>query len=53
MAKNTLTYNQDDARQHPQRNRKSPTRFDDKKLTVKNILCINNSSSTISVLTVK
>ena len=52
MIKNTLKSNQVDIRRYPQRNRKLPNSFGDNKWTVRIFLCNNNSSSTISVLTV-
>ena len=52
MVKNTLKSNQVDARQNPHRNIKSPNCFGNNKLAVKSVLCNNNNSSTMSILTV-
>ena len=52
LVKNTLKTNHLDTRQHPDRVRNVPDRFGDSQLTIRNILCQNNNSSIMSVITI-
>lgn len=52
MAKNTLKFSCLDIRQHPNRVRNASDRFGGSQLIVRNILCQNNNSSAMSVITI-